>query len=149
MQHVAQYNIGRLRYDLDDPKVADFVGGLEMVNRIATRSPGFVWKYETDTGGVVGVEIDSDPRVVVNMSVWENVETLQHFVWNTLHKHFIARAREWFAPMEQASFVMWWVQTGHQPDLGEAQARLEQYRQHGAGDGVFGWADVTGQGMTA
>lgn len=140
--HLAQYNIGRLRYDLDDPRVADFVGGTDMINRIAERSGGFVWKYETGEGGVVDDLVDGDPRVVVNMSVWVSVETLRHFVWNTLHKHFLTRTREWFEKMDQASFVMWWIPAGHRPDLAEAMARMTEYRANGAGEGVFGWQDA-------
>ena len=142
MRHVAQYNIGRLRYDLDDPRVADFVNGLDTVNRVAERSEGFVWKYETDVGGAVDELVENDPRVVINMSVWEDVATLRHFVWNTLHKHFMARTRDWFEQMDKAHFVMWWVPVGHVPSLEEAQARLDDYRTHGAGPNVFGWADV-------
>ena len=142
MTHVAQYNIGRLRYDLEDPRVADFVKGLDTVNRIAERSPGFVWKYETGAGGVVEQRIQDDPRIVVNMTVWENVTALHHFVWNTLHKHFIERTREWFDTMPAAHFVMWWVPVGHRPDLAEAEDRLEQYRTGGPSKSVFGWSDV-------
>lgn len=140
MQHLAQFNIGRLTYDLDDPKVADFVGGVDMLNRIADRSDGFVWKYETGAGGVVQDEVDDDPRIVVNLTVWESVEDLRHFVYKTLHKHFLLRKAEWFRALDRAHFVMWWIPAGHQPDLAEARARLEQLRQHGATEAAFDWS---------
>lgn len=143
MTHLAQFNIGRLAHDLDDPRVADFVAGADLVNRIAGRAEGFVWKYETGRGGVVLDEaLHDDPRIVVNMTLWESVETLRNFIWKTLHKHFVNRRAEWFEPMEQAHSVMWWVPAGHRPDLIEARDRLETYRREGASGRVFDWPDL-------
>ena len=45
--HLAQLNIGRIRYEVDDPRMAGFVDNLASVNAIAERSPGFVWRYTT------------------------------------------------------------------------------------------------------
>ena len=139
--HLAQFNIGRMTYDLDDPRAADFMGGIDMLNRIAERSPGFVWKYETfGTGGVVEEDVDHDPRILVNLTVWESLKDLSHYVWNTLHKHFVTRRAEWFTPLEQAHFVMWWIDQGHRPTLAEARARLDHLRRHGNSDHAFDWA---------
>jgi hypothetical protein len=147
---LAQLNIGRMMYDLDDPRAGDFLNGIDMLNRIAERSPGYVWKFETEFGGVVEGEFDNDPRVLVNLTVWESVASLHHFVWNTLHKHFVSRKEEWFTQLEVAHFVMWWVPDGHEPTLSEAQGKLEHLRRHGDSDAAFGWAyaktryDLTG-----
>ena len=43
-QHLAQLNIGRLRYPTDDPRMADFMNNLDLVNGLAERSRGFVWR---------------------------------------------------------------------------------------------------------
>ena len=40
--HVAELNIGRLNYPIDDPRMADFVDNLARVNAMADRMPGFV-----------------------------------------------------------------------------------------------------------
>ncbi len=137
---LAQFNIGRLAYELDDPRVADFMNGIDILNRIAERSDGFVWKYETEPGGVVEEDLFDDPRIVVNLTVWENEDSLRRYVWNTLHKHFYERRRDWFEPMDQPNFVMWHVPTGHRPDLAEAMRKLSSYRS-GADDSVFGWRE--------
>ena len=34
--------------------------------------------------------------MAVNMSVWENVESLEKYVWQTVHKRFYGRRHEWF-----------------------------------------------------
>lgn len=141
MRQLAQFNIGRLAYDLDDPRVADFVEGVDILNRIAERSAGFVWKYETAPGGVVEEALFGDPRIVVNLTVWETVAHLRFFAFNTLHRRFYERRRDWFEPMDRAHFVMWWVPTGHRPTLEEARERLGAYRggEHGQ---VFGWREM-------
>ena len=42
--HVAHMNYAILRHDWEDPRVAGFVDNLELVNAVAARSPGFVWR---------------------------------------------------------------------------------------------------------
>ena len=49
--------------------------------------------------------------MAVNMSVWETVEHLEQFVWNTVHKRFYNRKAEWFGLMKSHHFVMWFVPT--------------------------------------
>ena len=50
--HLAQLNIGRIRYDIDDPRVADFANNLALVSGIAERSAGFIWRYIHESGNV-------------------------------------------------------------------------------------------------
>lgn len=141
--HLAQFNIGRMTHDLEDPRMADFMAGIDTLNSIADRSPGFVWKYETGTAGVVQEDVDNDPLILVNLTVWESVETLQHFVWKTLHKHFVNRKADWFQAIDRAHFVMWWIAKGHRPTLDEARAKLETLRQNGSSKAAFGWDWLT------
>ena len=46
--HLAEFNLGVLKYDWDDPRVQGFVDGLDLVNGVAKRSPGFVWMLDED-----------------------------------------------------------------------------------------------------
>jgi Domain of unknown function (DUF3291) len=79
-QHVAQLNIGRVRHTLDDPRMADFMNNLARVNALAERSPGFVWRYTDASGNATDTRpFADDPRMMVNMSVWESVEALETF----------------------------------------------------------------------
>jgi hypothetical protein len=143
--HLAQFNIGHMAHDLDDPRMADFVNGIDMLNRIAEQSEGFVWKYETGVGGVVQEDVDDDPRILVNLTVWDSVENLKFYVWNTLHKHFVKRKAEWFSALDRAHMVMWWIHQGHRPTLSEARAKLDHLREHGPSDAAFDWTCVTDQ----
>jgi Domain of unknown function (DUF3291) len=80
--------------------------------------------------------------MAVNMSVWENVESLEKYVWQTVHKRFYGRRHEWFETMDERYFVMWWVPAGHRPTIAEAIERLEHLKKHGASDHAFGWENV-------
>ena len=40
--HLAQLNIGRIRHEIDDARMADFTNNLALVNGLAERTPGFV-----------------------------------------------------------------------------------------------------------
>ena len=114
--HLAELNIARLKYPFDDPRVAEFADNLDLVNGIAERSPGFVWRLKDETGNATDIRAFDDPLVIVNMSVWQDAESLEHFVWNTLHKRFYQRREHWFSLMRTQHFVMWWVDEGHAAD---------------------------------
>ena len=73
--------------------MADFIDNLAFVNGLAERSEGFVWRYQDDSGSAIDTRpFDGDPRMAVNMSVWEGVEALERFVWQTVHKRFYGAA---------------------------------------------------------
>ncbi|MEE9388943.1 MAG: DUF3291 domain-containing protein [Paracoccaceae bacterium] len=139
---LAQLNIGRLVAPTDDPRVADFMNALDKINGMGKRMSGFVWMMqgsgEPGTGNTENA-IGDDPLQVSNLTVWEDVKSLENFVWNTAHRQFYERRAEWFELMADMHFVMWWVPKGHQPTLDEALERLEHLRQNGDSDHAFGW----------
>jgi len=141
--HLAQLNIGRLVAETGDVRVAAFMAALDRVNGIGRRSPGFVWMMEGSGAPGTGnteARIGGDPRFVSNLTVWESVEALEAFVWNTVHRQFYARRAEWFEVLGAQHFVMWRVPEGHRPSLDEALARLDHLKAHGDSDHAFGWA---------
>jgi hypothetical protein len=141
--HLAQLNIGRLRYEVGDPRMADFIDNLALVNGLAERSPGFVCGYQDDSGSAIDTRpFAGDPRMAINLSVWDSVEALERFVWQTVHKRFYGRRQEWFERMDERYFVMWWVPAGHRPTVQEAIERLRHLQQHGPSGHAFGWESV-------
>ena len=126
--HLAQLNIGRIRYDLDDPRMADFTNNLALINGMAERSAGFVWRYVDESGNATDTRPFDEPRIIVNFSVWESVAALEHFVWKTVHKHFYGRRADWFEHLE-----------------GPAVARMEHLKQHGPSDYAFDWQMASAQ----
>ena len=140
--HLAELNVGRLSAPTDDPRVAEFMAALDRVNGLGKRMPGFVWMMEGSGEPGTGnteVKIAGDPQYVSNLTVWESVETLEHFVWNTVHRAFYERRQEWFQVLGRVHFVMWWVPVGHEPTLDEALARLDALQANGDSDHAFGW----------
>jgi hypothetical protein len=143
--HLAQLNIGRLVAEPGDPKVAAFMAALDRVNGLGKRMPGFVWMMEGSGEPGTGnteAKIGGDPRFVSNLTVWESVEALEAFVWQTVHRQFYARRAEWFEVLGAQHFVMWWVPEGHRPSLDEALARLDHLKSQGDSDHAFGWSHL-------
>lgn len=136
---LAELNIARPRYALDDPRIAPFMAALDAVNAIAERADGFVWRLTGDGNDATDLSVATEPDAIVNLSVWRDAEALEHFVWNTVHHRFYRRREEWFADYRNAYFVMWWVPDGHRPGLAEAMERLHHLRAFGSTDHAFGW----------
>ena len=133
---LAQLNIARLVAPIDSPQLADFVANLERINALAEASPGFVWRLQTEEGDATAIR-DFGDDIIVNMSVWENVDSLRKYVYETAHVEILRRRQEWFEKMRDNSVVLWWVPEGHQPSLTEAEARLEQLKASGPGPEAF------------
>ncbi|MEP9388563.1 DUF3291 domain-containing protein [Mesorhizobium sp. KR9-304] len=140
--NLAQLNVARLKYPFDDPRVADFAANLDRVNALADRSDGFVWRLQDDGGNAIEIQVDADPMMIVNMSVWRDAESLEHFVWNTVHKQVYRRRAEWFSLMADQHLVMWWVDDGHMPSVEEGTERLAHLRAKGDSDFAFGWSHL-------
>lgn len=141
--HLAQLNIGRTAYEKEDPRLADFMNNLERINALAERSPGFVWRLQGENRNATEIPVtEDDPRVISNLSVWENPDALEHFTFNTVHKAFYRRRGEWFQPASEAHFVMWRITPGHRPPLAEGLERLEHLRAHGPSERAFGWESL-------
>ncbi len=123
--HLAEFNVARLHQPLDHPDTAEFVAALDSINALAEASPGFVWRL-TDEGGQSSsyVVVYDDPLQIINLSVWESVDDLHHFVFRTAHTEFLRRRRTWFERMDEAFLVCWWIPVGTIPSTEEAVERL-------------------------
>lgn len=143
-RHLAQLNIGRLLYPLEDPRIADFTNALAEINALAEATPGFIWRLQSVEGNATQIEHpwSADPLMLVNMSVWTDVESLKTYAYKTTHVDFFRRRREWFEPATQAHAVLWWVPAGHVPTLEEAEERLSQLRTQGPTPSAFWFNQV-------
>ena len=129
--HLAQLNVGHARFATDDPRMADFMGALDASMRWPRGAPASCGACRATPATPPTSRSRDDPRFIVNLSVWETPEQLEHFVWNTMHKRVYQKKGSWFEPMETPHFVMWWVPVGHEPTPEEAMARLAHLTQHG------------------
>ena len=142
MPHLAQLNIGRLVAPLEDPRIEGFVNALDPVNALAEASPGFVWRLQTDEGDATALRPYPDPEVIVNLTVWESIESLKAFVYQGDHLAIFRRRREFFEVSSKAYVVLWWVDAGHIPNVEEAKERLEFLRRYGPTPWAFTFAHV-------
>ena len=131
MFHLAHVNIARARAPLTDPLMAEFVAAAADVNARAEAAPGFVWRWVDPPGSSVGEEFFGDPLIVVNLSVWESIETLREFAYKASHLEALRRRSEWFTKMETPYLALWWVPAGHRPTILEARERLQHLTTHG------------------
>ena len=138
---LAQLNVAVMREPLESPGMADFVANLDRINALAERSPGFVWRLQTEDGDATGIRAFGDDRLIVNMSVWRSLESLREFVYRSGHADVMRRRKEWFESMPQLISALWWIPAGSTPTLAEAEARLEHLRQHGPSATAFTFKD--------
>ena len=129
--HLAQFNIARMLKPLDDPQMADFVNALDEINTLADNTEGFVWRLQTDEGDSTAIRVFDDDRLLVNFSVWEDLDSLHQYAYGSEHVKFFRRRKEWFARPRRATLVMWWVEEGYIPPISEAESKLEYIREHG------------------
>ena len=140
-RHLAQFNIARIKYPLDDPRMKEFVDNVARVNGLADAIEGFVWRLQDDSGNAMGMKVYDDPRVLPNLTLWENVAALERFVWQTVHKRFYGRREEWFERIE-TPLVLWFVPAGHRPTMTEGVERLDHLIANGPSDYAFGWESL-------
>lgn len=140
--HIAQVNIGQPRGPIDGELMREFVANLDPVNSLADGAPGFVWRLQTEDGNATAISVFDDPSLMINMSVWEGVESLADFVYRSNHRDVMVRRREWFEPMGDAFMALWWVPAGHQPSVAEAEDRLRHLRAHGPTAEAFTFRDL-------
>lgn len=138
--YLAQINVALMKAPLDDPIMAEFAAALDQVNVVADRSPGFVWRLQTSSGNATDIRAYSDPRMLVNLSVWRSIEQLKVYVYTSLHGDFFIRRRQWFEKYQGEHFAMWWIPAGHLPTIEEGKTKLEDLALHGDSPECFTFA---------
>jgi len=131
LYHLAQVNIARMVAPLESPVMAEFVALLAEINALADRSPGFVWRLQTEAGDATYLRPYDDDRILVNLSAWRSLEQLKDYVYQSAHGGVMRRRREWFEKFDGLYLALWWVKAGHIPTVGEAKQRLDYLREHG------------------
>jgi hypothetical protein len=135
--HLAQVNIAMMRFPLESREMAGFVSALEPINALADRSPGFVWRLQTEQGDATALRVFQDNRILINMSLWASIEALRGYVYESRHLEFMRRRREWFERIADPYLALWWVPAGSIPSIEDAKARLDRLREHGPSPGAF------------
>ena len=141
---LAEINIARLNAPLESPEVKEFRDFIDPINQLAVDSPGFVWRLKGSSGesttDLEETPWDYDPRIIVNLSVWKDLESLRNYAFTTVHSYFLRNRQKWFSKLGHPHLAMWWVEEGTQPDLTEAKRRLDLLESRGPTAAAFTFA---------
>ena len=126
--------------------MAVFADAVPRVNARAEASPCFVWRLvdERAPAEAAGWPLFDDKRLIASYSVWESPEALEGFVYQGSHGAFYNRRAEWFDQDAPRGYVLWWVAPGHEPEIGEAWAKVESFTEEGPSAEVFSFAQLKG-----
>jgi GNAT superfamily N-acetyltransferase len=136
-RHLAQLNISTLRWPIDDPRSSGFADGLPVVNGAGEQSPGYIWRLQSDSGDATDIQVFDDPLVIVNLTLWESLESLKAFAYRGVHRDFFRRRAEWFVEGSSRT-ALWWLPAGVLPTTDDAKRRLEFIDVFGASPYAFG-----------
>ena len=135
--HLAQLNIGRAVAPMDDPRMADFMARLDAINALAERSPGFVWRLQSEAGNATDIKVSDDPLFIINLTLWGSPGDLFAFTYRSDHKAVFARRYEWFERATGPNVVLWWQPAGTIPTTEDALARLRLLTELGPTPDAF------------
>jgi len=127
---------------IDDPIMAEFVAQLAPINALADSAPGFVWRLQTEEGDATSLKVYDDDFVIVNMSVWESVESLREYAYKSAHSNVVRDRKRWFEKFEGLYYALWWVPAGHLPSPEEGKERLDYLRDHGDSPHAFSFKNI-------
>jgi hypothetical protein len=144
--HLAQLNLAKPLYPLDDPRMREFMDNLNRINELGKAAPGFVWILEDSSGNATGIHAFDDPSILINLTVWESLATLRAFAYKTEHVVYLRRRHEWFERMSPY-LVLWWIPAGHLPTIDECKARLAHFAKHGDTAHAFTFRQTFPPGM--
>jgi hypothetical protein len=131
MSNIAQVNIARMKgSSINDPIMADFVAQLDEINQLAERSKGFVWRLKEDGGNATEISYNEDPRIIINMSVWETLADLENFTYRTIHAKVMSLRKNWFEKMDHYQ-CLWYVHKEVKPTVEDAKFRLNHLQVNG------------------
>jgi uncharacterized protein DUF3291 len=135
---LAQLNIAEAIASMDSPVMADFINNTERINKLAEKSPGFIWRLKDDeSDNSYSIRAFDNEFILVNMSVWKDRKSLFDFVYNSAHVEIYKRRKEWFGKMPKMHMVLWYVEIGHEPTLEEGKERLKYLQEHGESKNAF------------
>jgi hypothetical protein len=125
--HLVHANVAHARAPLDSPLMAGFVAQIEEVNSLARSAAGFVAQPTLPDEGAIYTA-----PFLLNVSLWESIESLDAFTHQGKHAAALERRGEWFE-QEGANprYVLYWIPKGHVVTEKEVQERLDYLGKYG------------------
>lgn len=135
---IAQINVAKMKGEtINDPVMKEFVDNLDRVNALAESADGFVWRLKDESNNATNINPYGDEQIIINISVWKNIEALENFVYKTFHTEFLKRRKEWFQSFGKSYTALWWIPVGQFPSVEEAVEKLDILQKNGASELVF------------
>ncbi len=106
-----------------DPIMHGFFDKIDGINRLGDTSDGFLWRYNED-GNPLDSTLFGGANYIVNFSVWESINHLKNFTYESAHGAVYRRKKEWFEKLTVPSMVLWYIEEGHIPTQKEASEKL-------------------------
>ncbi|WP_190809848.1 DUF3291 domain-containing protein [Flagellimonas sp. S3867] len=136
--NIAQINVARMiGVNIEDPVMKEFVDNLDKVNQLAENSEGFVWRLKDESNNAASFNPFNDEQVIINISVWKNITSLENFIYQTFHTEFLKRRKEWFNKYGKTHFALWWTREVDFPTIEESIDRLEHLQINGPSERAF------------
>jgi len=140
--HLAQVNVARAKAEIDTEIMQGFMDQLDAMNQLADTADGFIWRMLGDGGDYTSIRPFDDPLVIMNVSLWRDVDALKNYVYKTDHMHIVRARHAWFDKMSEIQLALWWIPAGRLPTAEEAREKLELVRRFGATKEAFTFAQV-------
>jgi hypothetical protein len=122
---------------MDSPVMSGFADHLDEINQLAEASEGFIWRLKEDNNNATSIHVFDDPFILINMSVWESIDALFKFVYQSAHADYLGKRKEWFEKLKDIHMALWWIPQNHFPTCLEAIERLDHIKTHGASPYAF------------
>ena len=124
--HLVHANVAIMLAPLSDPIMAGFLDWVDEINALAQDSPGFVAQPTPRDAGQVFTG-----RALLNLSIWDSVESLDRFTHHGQHATALEQRAEWFEQRAGPNYVLYWAASGHLPTEAEVQQRFDYLTKHG------------------
>jgi hypothetical protein len=145
--HLAQVNVAQMHWELTHPGMKEFVDLIAPINNLGDRSKGFVWRYTENN--IADFDHFHDyydsfelNKFFFNMSVWESVEDLRKFVFESDHLQLFRKKRLWLRESAKPSLAMWWIAAGRVPTVLESREKLDLIGRIGPSAECFEFAKM-------
>lgn len=133
---LAVANVSQLRYPIADERMAEFVLGIDPINRLAETSPGFVWRCKGVAGHSALLERGAGD-LFVNVSLWTSYQDFHCFTYRGAHGRYLTARGRWFVHLPGPTTALWWASSEDRPDVASALTRLRILRHDGPSRRAF------------
>ena len=147
--YLAQFNIAQARGTIDSAIMKEFREFIDPINSLAEDAPGFVWRAIDQEGRSSSyLEVpELGANMLVNLSVWKDIESLKSFTYKTVHSYFVKHRSNWFEKLDSHHLVMWWIDSSYRPTIEEGLSKLEYLKVNGPSYEAFTFPHIFHSGQ--